>query len=358
MAAQGEQTLVLCTGGRTETGAMALLPDLPEVCFVEVGDFTGAALRARGRARPDRRGLRRHGRQADQARRGRPDDALHALQGGHRAARRDHRRRRRRRGAGRRGRRANTARHAYELWEAAGLLPRGRRPAVPPGRARSCERFAEAALDRARSRWSTSPARTSSPRPRGGADERMAVDASRCVGARRRRRCRRGAARPRSPSAGARRRRRAGTWPPCAAPPRRGRRSRLGRRSRPALDAVEAVAAGSGRRARQRAIPGSSASSGRCARARAARSRCVPAVSSVARAFARPGCPGTTPSWSARTAATCAPAVNACRAHPKVAVLTAPGAGPAELGAGAGRLVAARLSSPSASARRTSASRR
>jgi cobalt-precorrin-5B (C1)-methyltransferase len=45
MAAQGERTVVLCTGGRTERGAMALLPDLPEVCFVEVGDFTGAALR-------------------------------------------------------------------------------------------------------------------------------------------------------------------------------------------------------------------------------------------------------------------------------------------------------------------------
>ncbi|GAA1104810.1 cobalt-precorrin-5B (C(1))-methyltransferase [Nocardiopsis composta] len=45
MAAQGEDTLVLCTGGRTEKGAMALLPHLPEVCFVEVGDFTGAALR-------------------------------------------------------------------------------------------------------------------------------------------------------------------------------------------------------------------------------------------------------------------------------------------------------------------------
>jgi len=45
MAAQGEDTLVLCTGGRTEAGAMALLPHLPEVCFVEVGDFTGAALR-------------------------------------------------------------------------------------------------------------------------------------------------------------------------------------------------------------------------------------------------------------------------------------------------------------------------
>jgi cobalt-precorrin-5B (C1)-methyltransferase len=45
MAAQGERTVVLCTGGRTEKGAMTLLPDLPDVCFVEVGDFTGAALR-------------------------------------------------------------------------------------------------------------------------------------------------------------------------------------------------------------------------------------------------------------------------------------------------------------------------
>ncbi|CAN5878663.1 cobalt-precorrin-5B (C(1))-methyltransferase [soil metagenome] len=45
MAAQGERTVVLCTGGRTERGAMALLPELPEVCFVEVGDFTGAAIR-------------------------------------------------------------------------------------------------------------------------------------------------------------------------------------------------------------------------------------------------------------------------------------------------------------------------
>src|SRR5689334_6308026 len=44
-AAQGEQTIVLCTGGRTEKGAIALLPELPEVGFVEVGDFTGAALR-------------------------------------------------------------------------------------------------------------------------------------------------------------------------------------------------------------------------------------------------------------------------------------------------------------------------
>ena len=45
LAAQGEDTVVLCTGGRTEKGAMKLFPQLPEVCFVEVGDFTGAALR-------------------------------------------------------------------------------------------------------------------------------------------------------------------------------------------------------------------------------------------------------------------------------------------------------------------------
>ena len=45
MAAQSEPTLVLATGGRTEKAAMRMLPELPEVCFVEVGDFTGAALR-------------------------------------------------------------------------------------------------------------------------------------------------------------------------------------------------------------------------------------------------------------------------------------------------------------------------
>jgi cobalt-precorrin-5B (C1)-methyltransferase len=45
MAAQGVPTLVLATGGRTERGAMRLLPHLPEVAFVEVGDFTGSALR-------------------------------------------------------------------------------------------------------------------------------------------------------------------------------------------------------------------------------------------------------------------------------------------------------------------------
>ena len=54
LAAQGETTVVLCTGGRTEKGAMKLLAGLPEVCFVEVGDFTGAALRQAVSHRLDR----------------------------------------------------------------------------------------------------------------------------------------------------------------------------------------------------------------------------------------------------------------------------------------------------------------
>ncbi|HEV7756882.1 MAG TPA: cobalt-precorrin-5B (C(1))-methyltransferase [Mycobacteriales bacterium] len=122
MAAQGEQTLVLCTGGRTERGAMALLPYLPEVCFVEVGDFTGAALRravehglhrvvfvgmagkltklAQGilmthytRSKVDTGLLGRLTREVT------GDDALASTVDG-----------------------ANTARHAYELWESAGVL--------------------------------------------------------------------------------------------------------------------------------------------------------------------------------------------------------------------------------------------
>lgn len=44
-AAQGNDTVVLSTGGRTDSAAQRLLPGLPQVCFVEVGDFTGIALR-------------------------------------------------------------------------------------------------------------------------------------------------------------------------------------------------------------------------------------------------------------------------------------------------------------------------
>jgi cobalt-precorrin-5B (C1)-methyltransferase len=45
IAARGLSTVVLATGGRTEKAAMGLCPQLDEGCFVEVGDFTGAALR-------------------------------------------------------------------------------------------------------------------------------------------------------------------------------------------------------------------------------------------------------------------------------------------------------------------------
>ncbi|MGH9047218.1 MAG: cobalt-precorrin-5B (C(1))-methyltransferase, partial [Acidimicrobiales bacterium] len=44
-AAQGEQTMVLCTGARSEKAAQDTFAHLDEVCFVEVGDFTGIALR-------------------------------------------------------------------------------------------------------------------------------------------------------------------------------------------------------------------------------------------------------------------------------------------------------------------------
>jgi cobalt-precorrin-5B (C1)-methyltransferase len=45
MGAQGYKTFALSTGGLTEKAAMRLLPDLEEACFIEVGDFTGQAIR-------------------------------------------------------------------------------------------------------------------------------------------------------------------------------------------------------------------------------------------------------------------------------------------------------------------------
>nr|MBA2690988.1 cobalt-precorrin-5B (C(1))-methyltransferase [Rubrobacter sp.] len=54
MGAQSIDTFVLSTGGLTEKAAMRLLPGLEEVCFIEVGDFTGQAIR-----RAVRNGLRR-----------------------------------------------------------------------------------------------------------------------------------------------------------------------------------------------------------------------------------------------------------------------------------------------------------
>ena len=123
LAAQGEDTVVLCTGGRTEQGAMSLLPELRDVCFVEVGDFTGAALR-----RAVQHGLRRvvfvgmAGKLSKLAAgvlmthytRSKVSldllgDITRTVGGGSELADQVAA--------------ANTARHAAELWEAAGILP-------------------------------------------------------------------------------------------------------------------------------------------------------------------------------------------------------------------------------------------
>jgi len=75
-----------------------------------------------------------------------------------------------------------------------------------------------------------------------------------------------------------------------------------------------------------------------------------PGVSAVAAAFARLGLPWDDAVVVSAHGRDLRTAVNACRAHPKVAVLTGPGAGPAELGAalGGGRLlvVASALGDP------------
>jgi cobalt-precorrin-5B (C1)-methyltransferase len=44
-AAQGHDCVVLATGSRSEAYALRAWPDVPAVCVVEVGDFTGIALR-------------------------------------------------------------------------------------------------------------------------------------------------------------------------------------------------------------------------------------------------------------------------------------------------------------------------
>jgi cobalt-precorrin-5B (C1)-methyltransferase len=121
IAAEGLDTVVLSTGGRTERTAMRLHPGLDEVCFVEVGDFTGHAL-----LRAAARGLGRCvfvGMAGKLAKLGAgvlmthwtrsrvdPDllACLTADAGGDP-------------GLVAAVGRANTARHAYELWAAAGL---------------------------------------------------------------------------------------------------------------------------------------------------------------------------------------------------------------------------------------------
>jgi cobalt-precorrin-5B (C1)-methyltransferase len=52
--AQGQRTVCFTTGRRTELYCMAAHLELPEVCFVQMGDFVGAALDAARAARIDR----------------------------------------------------------------------------------------------------------------------------------------------------------------------------------------------------------------------------------------------------------------------------------------------------------------
>jgi len=123
LAAQGEDTVVLCTGGRTEKGAMKMLPDLPEVCFVEVGDFTGAALRRAmqhgltkivfagmaGKLTKLAAGVLMTHYTRSKVSLSLLEDITVAVGGGQDLAERVAS--------------ANTARHAAELWDEAGLLP-------------------------------------------------------------------------------------------------------------------------------------------------------------------------------------------------------------------------------------------
>ena len=141
MAAQGCPTVVLATGGRTERGrAGAAAATCPRSPSSRSATSPGRRC-AGGRARADRRGVRRHGRQADQAGVRGADDPLHPVEGGHRAARPDHPGGRRAPGLAEDVDAANTARHAYELWEAAGVLRGGRGRALRAGPRRAAGRF-------------------------------------------------------------------------------------------------------------------------------------------------------------------------------------------------------------------------
>ena len=72
---------MLSTGGRTDAAAQRLLPDLPAVCFVEVGDFTGIALRRAAAAGMTRATFVGMAGKITKLAAGRPDDPLPAVQG-------------------------------------------------------------------------------------------------------------------------------------------------------------------------------------------------------------------------------------------------------------------------------------
>ena len=157
LAAQGEDTVVLCTGGRTEKGAMALLPHLPAVCFVEVGDFTGAALRQAAEHRLKAVVFAGMAGKLTKLASGilmthytRSKVDLGLLSEITRSAGGDH-------DLAGRVAQANTARHAAELWDEAGLLPAAGRELCARA-ARVLSRFAAEAATQAATQAATEPA--------------------------------------------------------------------------------------------------------------------------------------------------------------------------------------------------------
>ncbi|MGX6449747.1 cobalt-precorrin-5B (C(1))-methyltransferase, partial [Patulibacter sp. S7RM1-6] len=122
MHAQGMGTVVLTTGGRSERFARRLLPELDPVCFIEVGDFIGYSLkRARTLGLDEVLLVGMAGKLAKVAggelmthsARSRIDPELLAtiaVEAGGDAALADE------------VRGVRTARHAFELWEGAGVL--------------------------------------------------------------------------------------------------------------------------------------------------------------------------------------------------------------------------------------------
>ena len=251
-------------------------------------------------------------------------------------------------------REANTARHAYELWEAAGRSTAAPRPAVREGggQPRAPTSRTAIAVDAIMVDFEGAHVVGASPgarEPRGGG------------GARRDRRARRGrrrrSRRASAEAAGARdaRRRRprhlAALAPPGAeqvaldGDARAGARRARGRTTAPAC----VLASRRPRLLRHRPRAGR-------ARRRRARSTCAPRRRRWRVAFARLGLAvGRRARGQRATAATRAPALDAALRHPKVAILTAPAAPPALVRRAPAPAAAARWRWPSASATPTSA---
>ncbi len=296
---------------------MRLHPELDDVCFVEVGDFTGIALRRAAAAGVEPRRVRRDGGQDHQARRGRDDDPLPPLEGRRRAARGG--RPRSRRAGRRRGRR-------HRDRDRPPLLRGVRRARLARAAQRGCASrrprragSTSTARSRSRSSWSTSTARRWWLVPERiavvgviggepvGKEARAAVDAATVV---------------------------AGGTPP---PPARSPRSVPApcRSAGPLTDVLDAIAARARRRLRPRLRrPRVLRDRARARRALRPRAPRRPPRAVVGRRSRSPAwaCRGTTPSVISAHGRPLADAARRAVRHPKAAVLVAPDAPPEALG--------------------------